>query len=144
VTSDAATCDPDHRKKRVATPAKCRRYFARASGISSIRSGTIAGDMTSRSLFLASVSLLPLALVIDSTGQSQPAPSAPIVLHAARLLDVKTGRIVKPGEILVQGERIVEVGSSVKRPAGAEVIDLGDRTLLPGLIDAHIHLFLHL
>jgi imidazolonepropionase-like amidohydrolase len=99
--------------------------------------------MTSRSLFLASVSLLPLALVIDSTGQSQPAPSAPIVLHAARLLDVKTGRIVKPGEILVQGERIVEVGSSVKRPAGAEVIDLGDRTLLPGLIDAHIHLFLH-
>jgi imidazolonepropionase-like amidohydrolase len=99
--------------------------------------------MTSRSLFLASASLLPLALVIDSTGQSQPAPSAPIVLHAARLLDVKTGRIVKPGEILVQGERIVEVGSSVKRPAGAEVIDLGDRTLLPGLIDAHIHLFLH-
>ena len=73
----------------------------------------------------------------------KPPPSHPIVLHAARLLDVKTGRMVKPGEILVQGERIVEVGTSVKRPAGAEVIDLGDRTLLPGLIDAHIHLFLH-
>ena len=43
----------------------------------------------------------------------------------------------------MQGERIVEVGTSVKHPAGAEVIDLGDRTLLPGLIDAHIHLFLH-
>ena len=43
----------------------------------------------------------------------------------------------------MQGERIVEAGSSVKRPAGAEVIDLGDQTLLPGLIDAHIHLFLH-
>ena len=41
------------------------------------------------------------------------------------------------------GERIVEVGSQVKRPAGAEVIDLGDATLLPGLIDAHVHLFLH-
>jgi imidazolonepropionase-like amidohydrolase len=66
-----------------------------------------------------------------------------IVLHAARLLDVKGGRIVKPGEVLVQGERIVEVGASVKRPAGAEVIDLGDRTLMPGLIDAHVHLFLH-
>ncbi len=65
------------------------------------------------------------------------------MLHAARLLDVKGGRIVKPGEILVQGERIVEVGTSVKHPAGAEVIDLGDRTLLPGLIDAHVHLFLH-
>jgi imidazolonepropionase-like amidohydrolase len=51
--------------------------------------------------------------------------------------------MLKPGEILVQGERIVEVGTTVKRPAGAEVIDLGDRTLLPGLVDAHIHLFLH-
>jgi len=51
--------------------------------------------------------------------------------------------MVKPGEVLVQGERIVEVGTSVKHPAGAEVLDLGDRTLLPGLIDAHIHLFLH-
>jgi imidazolonepropionase-like amidohydrolase len=79
----------------------------------------------------------------NAVGQSQAAPARPIVLHAARLLDIKTGRIIKPGEILVQGERIVEVGSAVKRPAGAEVLDLGDRTLLPGLIDAHIHLFLH-
>jgi imidazolonepropionase-like amidohydrolase len=75
--------------------------------------------------------------------QSQSATPHPIVLHAARLLDVKSGRVVKPGEVLVQGERIVEVGPVVKRPAGAEVIDLGDRTLLPGLIDAHVHLFLH-
>jgi imidazolonepropionase-like amidohydrolase len=59
------------------------------------------------------------------------------------MLDIKNGRIVKPGEVLVQGERIVEVGTSVKHPAGAEVIDLGDRTLMPGLIDAHVHLFLH-
>src|SRR5271165_2544663 len=51
--------------------------------------------------------------------------------------------MVKPGEVLVDGEKIVEVGSAVKHPAGAEVIDLGDRTLLPGLIDAHVHLFLH-
>ncbi len=74
---------------------------------------------------------------------SNPAPDHPIVLHAARLLDVETGHTLSPGEILVQGERIIEVGTSVKHPAGAEVIDLGDRTLLPGLIDAHVHLFLH-
>src|SRR5271168_3419621 len=74
-----------------------------------------------------------------STAQSQN----PMVLRAARLLDVESGRIVKPGEVLVQGERIVEVGSRVAHPAGAEIIDLGDRTLLPGLIDAHVHLFLH-
>ena len=99
--------------------------------------------MNIRSLALASIPLLWLAFVANSAGQSQPVPAHPIVLHAARLLDVKAGRILKPGEILVQGERIVEVGTLVKHPAGAEVVDLGDRTLLPGLIDAHIHLFLH-
>jgi imidazolonepropionase-like amidohydrolase len=43
----------------------------------------------------------------------------------------------------VQGERIVEAGAAVTHPVGAEIIDLGDTTLLPGLIDAHVHLFLH-
>jgi imidazolonepropionase-like amidohydrolase len=86
-------------------------------------------------------SLLLLGLL--ATAEAQNAPPQPIVLRAARLLDIKTGRILKPGEVLVQGERIVEAGTSVKHPAGAEVIDLGDRTLLPGLIDAHVHLFLH-
>jgi imidazolonepropionase-like amidohydrolase len=67
----------------------------------------------------------------------------PVVLHAARLLDVETGRILSPGEVLVRGDRIAEVSSQVTRPGSAQILDLGDRTLLPGLIDAHIHLFLH-
>ncbi|WP_433963808.1 amidohydrolase family protein [Tunturiibacter gelidiferens] len=66
-----------------------------------------------------------------------------VVLHAARMLDVAAGKVVAPGEILVEEERIVAVGAHVERPAGAEVIDLGDATLMPGLIDAHVHLFLH-
>ncbi len=66
-----------------------------------------------------------------------------MVLRAARLFDIKNGRLVKPGEVLIEGDRIVEVGPAVRHPTGAEVIDLGDRTLLPGLIDAHVHLFLH-
>jgi len=98
--------------------------------------------MTTRRLILSSISLL-LTLSAHAAAQSPAAPAHPIVLHAARLLDIKTGRFLKPGEILVQGDRIVEVGSSVKHPAGTEVLDLGDRTLLPGLIDAHVHLFLH-
>jgi imidazolonepropionase-like amidohydrolase len=65
------------------------------------------------------------------------------VLHAARLLDIENGKMVAPGEVCVQGDRIAEVGPTVKHPAGAQVIDLGDATLLPGLIDAHVHLFLH-
>jgi imidazolonepropionase-like amidohydrolase len=69
--------------------------------------------------------------------------SSPIVLHAARLLNIETGAITSPGEILIQGDRIAASGSSVDHPAGAQIIDLGDTTLLPGLIDAHVHLFLH-
>jgi imidazolonepropionase-like amidohydrolase len=85
-----------------------------------------------------------LTLVLGRLVHGQTAaPSRVIVLRAARLLDVEGGRILKPGEVLVQGERIVEIGSTVKHPAGAEIIALGDRTLMPGLIDAHIHLFLH-
>ena len=72
-----------------------------------------------------------------------PAPKHTIVLHAARMLDVETGVMLTPGELRVEGDRIVEAGPAVARPADAEIIDLGDRTLLPGLVDAHVHLFLH-
>jgi imidazolonepropionase-like amidohydrolase len=72
-----------------------------------------------------------------------PAQKHAIVLHAARILDIETGKILTPGEILVQDDRFAEVGSSVNHPAGAQLIDLGDTTLLPGLIDVHVHLFLH-
>jgi len=65
------------------------------------------------------------------------------VLRAAQLLEIESGKIIMPGEVLVEGDRIAAVGSAVNRPAGAEILDLGDRTLLPGLIDAHVHLFLH-
>jgi len=72
-----------------------------------------------------------------------PNPGHPTVLHAARLLEVDTGRVIAPAEILIDGERIAAVGSSVPHPSGATLIDLGDTTLLPGLIDVHVHLFLH-
>jgi imidazolonepropionase-like amidohydrolase len=77
--------------------------------------------------------------------QAQGKEVAPqvVVLHAARMLDVANGKIVNPGEVLVKGERIVDAGTHLGRPAGAKVIDLGDTTLMPGLIDAHVHLFLH-
>jgi imidazolonepropionase-like amidohydrolase len=83
-------------------------------------------------------------LVVAAAGShAQQSAAAPIVLHAARLLEVDTGSILQPGEILVEGERIKAMGVSVDHPQGAKVIDLGDTTLLPGLIDAHVHLFLH-
>src|SRR6516165_7661632 len=75
--------------------------------------------------------------------QTQVPPPRPIVVHAARLLDIEAGKMIMPGEVLVQGERIVEAGPTVSHPAGVDTLDLGDATLLPGLIDAHVHLFLH-
>jgi imidazolonepropionase-like amidohydrolase len=85
-----------------------------------------------------------LAVVLFScAAAAAAAPKHAIVLHAARMLDVETGRMLTPGELRVEGDRIVEAGSVVARPADAEIIDLGDRTLLPGLVDAHVHLFLH-
>lgn len=87
------------------------------------------------------VTLLILLTLAYAGAQNQN--SQAIVLHAARLLEVESGHVLTPGEVLVQGEDIAEVGTSVKHPAGAQMIDLGDRTLLPGLIDAHVHLFLH-
>src|SRR5208337_3192195 len=87
-------------------------------------------------------SLLVLGMFVCVLIHAQAQPQL-IVLHAARLLDVETGSIVSPGEVLIQGERISEVGSKVTHPPKARTIDLGDVTLMPGLIDAHIHLFLH-
>jgi len=86
------------------------------------------------------VLIFSVFMSVSVHAQAQPQT---IVLHAARLLDVDSGKIVSPGEVLVQGERISEAGSKVTHPANAEIIDLGDVTLMPGLIDAHIHLFLH-
>ena len=87
-----------------------------------------------------------LALAAAHTLQAQP-PAVPagdaVVLHAAHMLDVERGALVSPGEVLVRGDRIVEAGSSVTHPGGAAVIDLGPATLMPGLIDVHVHLFLH-
>ncbi len=93
--------------------------------------------------FLSGVAVLILVVPVLLLCQTVDTAKAATVLHAARLLEIDTGQIVTPGEVLVQGDRIVEVGSSVKHPSGAQVVDLGDTTLLPGLIDAHIHLFLH-
>ncbi|HVM96261.1 MAG TPA: amidohydrolase family protein [Candidatus Acidoferrales bacterium] len=94
-------------------------------------------------VFLLCAFLAPAATCTVAIAAAQTSPAAPIVLHAARLLQVDTGNVLQPGEILVEGERIQAVGTTVDHPQGAKVIDLGDTTLLPGLIDAHVHLFLH-
>ena len=86
--------------------------------------------------------VLGLSAGVAAFGQADGAAKTVHVLKAARMLDVRAGRVVSPGEVVVQGGVITSVGAGGE-PAGAEVIDLGDVTLMPGMIDAHVHLFLH-
>ena len=91
---------------------------------------------------LKTCSVLLFSAFMCASAQAQTQPQT-IVLRATRLLDIKSGKIVSSGEVLVQGEGIYEAGTTVTHPPKAMVIELGDVTLMPGLIDAHIHLFLH-
>jgi imidazolonepropionase-like amidohydrolase len=67
-------------------------------------------------------------------------PSKPLVLKAARLFDAKSGKLITPGLVVVTDGKITAVGAGAAVPAGAEVIELGDATLLPGFMDAHTHI----
>jgi imidazolonepropionase-like amidohydrolase len=88
--------------------------------------------------------LLATALLAAAPTFAQQTAPAPTVLHAARLLDVAAGKVrYRPARCWSWASASVEAGTRVSRPPGAVVIDLGDTTLMPGLIDAHVHLFLH-
>lgn len=88
--------------------------------------------------------LVLAALGLPTLGRADaPAAAAVTVVRAARLLDVASGELRRDQAVLVRGERIAEVGPAAEiaahAPAGAISIDLGDVTLLPGLIDVHTH-----
>jgi imidazolonepropionase-like amidohydrolase len=89
--------------------------------------------------------LVLLIVALASTAQLSAQPAAPVTLvKAGRLLDPRTGTVLTPAAVLIEGEKIKQVGrfSQIGTPAGAKIIDLGTATLLPGLIDGHTHLFL--
>jgi len=79
-------------------------------------------------------------LVLLSFGISAHAADETIALKAARLFDGKSSSLLQNGVVIVRGDKIVDAGSNLPLPSGAQVIDLGDATLSPGLMDAHTHL----
>jgi len=81
-----------------------------------------------------------LVLFSFAVAQANPANKRTIV-HAGKLLDVKTGKTLVDQAIVIEGDKIVSIGPASKAPTeGAAVIDLPAATVLPGLIDAHTHL----
>ena len=68
------------------------------------------------------------------------AADQPIVLKAARMFDGKSNALVQNAVVIIEGDKIVDAGSNLPTPDGAQVIDLGDATLSPGFMDAHTHL----
>jgi imidazolonepropionase-like amidohydrolase len=83
---------------------------------------------------------LLIALIFCGTVGTNAQSPKKTVIKAARILDVKSGQIINNPVIVVEGERITQVETGLVVPKDAEVIDLGDVTVLPGLIDAHTHL----
>ena len=79
-------------------------------------------------------------LVLLSFGISAHAADETIALKAARLFDGKSSSLLQNGVVIVRGDKIVDAGSNLPLPMGAQVIDLGDATLSPGFMDAHTHL----
>jgi imidazolonepropionase-like amidohydrolase len=89
--------------------------------------------------------LLVLLFVPLSTGQANPQSAPPVTLvKADRLLDPRTGNVLTPAAVLIEGDKIKQVGSPSQAGASGavKIIDVGRATLLPGLIDSHTHLFL--
>ena len=77
---------------------------------------------------------------LSAYAQDQPSAAAKIVVRAAHMLDGKSDTVVSNAVIVIDGEKISAVGAGLAFPKDTKVIDLGNLTLLPGLIDSHTHL----
>ena len=88
-----------------------------------------------------SPAMLTALLVASLSAQS---PTAVTLVKAGRLLDPRTGNVLAPAAVLIEGDKIKQVAARISAPTGARIIDLGNATLLPGLIDSHTHLFLNI
>lgn len=88
------------------------------------------------------LSTLLALLLLPAAFLAQSPPKEIVLIKAGRLIDVRAGRVSTDQAILIEGDRIKQVGpaQSVQTPAGARVIDLSNATVLPGLIDCHTHL----
>lgn len=95
--------------------------------------------MSYRSIITVLVTCAAALFTAPQSAQAA-AEARPVVLKAAHLFDGVTGRLTDGAVIVVSGGKIQAVGASAATPPGAQVIDLGDATLMPGMIDSHVHM----
>jgi imidazolonepropionase-like amidohydrolase len=86
------------------------------------------------------LSLFIVCLLSPAPSQSQQPAQKFIVVKAARAFDVRTGAMIENAVIVIEGDRVKSIGAKAAIPVEVEVIDLGSKTVLPGLIDCHTHL----
>lgn len=91
-----------------------------------------------RHLLIALLLSTLFALSLQPVARSQ-APKL-MAVRAGRMIDVRSGTVINNAVIVIEGGRVKQAGANVAIPSGAEVIDLGGMTILPGLIDSHTHL----
>jgi imidazolonepropionase-like amidohydrolase len=81
----------------------------------------------------------PLPAAAQLTGKFLTPQDQIVAIRAGRLFDARAGALLNNQIVLVKGERITDVGPNLAIPAGARVIDLSNATVMPGMIDAHVH-----
>jgi len=91
---------------------------------------------------LAACAAALIAALTPVAAHAQRGPQPVVLVRAGNLFDSEAGRMVGPRDLLIRGERVVEVGQGLAAPEGAMVVDLSGCSVLPGLIDAHTHLLL--
>ena len=111
---------------------------------------TTASIRTLRLVYLAkflAIFASSFVMILAAAPLTAQSASQTTLLKAARLLDPRTGNVLSPAAVLIEGTRIKEVGPPAQiqanAPANVRTIDLGEVTLLPGLIDCHTHLLLN-
>jgi imidazolonepropionase-like amidohydrolase len=98
--------------------------------------------MMKKSFVQGALLIIGASLVATAHAQVAEKQGAPhqTAVRAARLIDVRSGSVIPDAVVIIEGDRIKAVGTNLAVPSGAETVDLGNVTLLPGLIDAHTHL----
>lgn len=113
-------------------------------------SDDLSGDQkptASRRAFLAGLMAFAAGFAVPGIGKAQstrdtPAPA--ILFENVRIFDGKSDKLTAPMSVLIEGNKIAKIATTIAPPAGASVIDAGGRTMSPGFIDAHVHLMLQM